>query len=175
MDKIRRSMAPPSGTKRERYGTRQLIEKVFLDPANAIGLKTSELVLKVQSTSGAGSKIPGPTIFQAARALVKKKVLEAKREGREFRFKLAEKQDTGAAPSSSEFSASSSPSPSEIPGPSAISTTHPDVILPREGLPGTSSPHRLDPGQILVLKHDEREVVTLTNVHGKVLIERHAL
>lgn len=168
-------MAPPSGTKRERYGTRQLIEKVFLDPANAIGLKTSELVSKVQSASGAGAKIPAPTIFQAARALVKKKVLEAKRDGREFRFKLAGKQDAETAPVSMERPHPSPPAQPVTGGPSSIATTQEDPALPKESLPMTSSPHRLDPGQILVLKHDEKEVVTLTNLHGKPVIERHPL
>src|SRR5579871_2965374 len=168
-------MAPPSGTKRERYGTRQLIEKVFLDPANAIGLKTSELVSKVQAASGAGSKIPGPTIFQAARALVKKKVLEAKREGREFKFRLAGKQDAEPASSSIPSPRPSSPAQPMTGGPSSISTTQEDFAQPKESLTMPPLPHRLDPGEILVLKHDEREVVTITNLHGKPVIERHPL
>lgn len=168
-------MTPPSESKRPRYGTRQLIEEIFRDPANAPGLKTSELVSKVQSASGAGSKIPGPTIFQAARALVRARVLEAKREGREFRFRLSGTQkaaaDVGSTPSHS------SESQADVTGPTGnlggVSRT--DEAPPPVSLPVSSLPHRLDPGQMLVLKHDEKEIVTLTNVHGRPVIERHQL
>lgn len=162
-------MAPSADGKRSRYGTRQLIEQVFRDSANAAGLRTSELVLKVQSASGAGSKIPGPTIFQAARALVRKKVLEAKRDGREFRFRLAGKPEAAAATSGAPRSDAAARAPSPVQVETAEEAPAPS------SLPVTSLPHRLDPGQMLVLKHDEKEIVTLTNVHGRPVIERHAL
>lgn len=168
-------MSPPSGTKRARYGTRQLIQKVFLDPANAAGLKTSELISRVQSASGAGSRIPGATIFQAARSLVKKKVLEAKRDGREFRFKMAAMLEPKSAPSPSEGQVSSAPLEAAGLGPVPVSAALSEEVRSPASLPVTSLPHRLDPGQMLVLKHDEKEIVTLTNVHGKAVIERHPL
>lgn len=168
-------MAPPSASKRPRYGTRKLVEQVFRNTENAIGLKTSELVAKVQSASGEGSKIPGATIFQAARTLVKRKVLEAKRDGREFRFKLAAK----IAPSAGE------PSPASVHGASKSDAASAElmaggvpsssaVVVPAPAV-GSSPAHCLDPGQMLVLRHDEKEVVILTNVHGKAVIERHPL
>jgi len=164
-------MAPTSGTKKARYGTRALIEQVFQDPGNGTGLKTSELVLKVQSASGAGSKIPAPTIFQAARALVKKKILEAKRDGREFRFRLAAHEGSNGARGQLEPRAASEPSGSLASALIAPSPAEPEAV--QGHLPVTSLPHRLDPGQMLVLKHDQNEIVTLTNVHGKPVIERH--
>lgn len=168
-------MAPPSGVKRPRYGTRRLIEQVFRDSANASGLRTSELVTRVQSASGEGSKIPGPTIFQAARALVRSRVLDAERDGREFRFKLAGKPVTTAMADSTE--ATSTPTRAEQPrpisGPSEIPKA--DEVRTAGTLPVSSLPHRLDPGQMLVLKHDEKEIVTLTNVHGRAVIEKHPL
>lgn len=168
-------MTPSSGTKRARYGTRRLIEQVFNDPSNSSGLKTSDLVLKVQSASGAGSKIPGPTIFQAARSLVKKKVLEAKRDGREFRFKLVGKPESAASPSLPDPSTSSAPTAIARPGQAPAPGLRLEEVQASASLPVTSLPHRLDPGQMLVLKHDETEIVTLTNVHGKAVIERHQL
>ena len=77
-------MTPPAGSKRTRYGTRQLVEQVLRGPDSRDGLKTSELASKVQLL--ASKKIPSSTVFQAARSLVNKRVLEAKRDGREYRF-----------------------------------------------------------------------------------------
>ncbi len=168
-------MAPPSGVKRPRYGTRQLIEQVFRDSGSATGLKTSELVSRVQSASGAGSKVPGPTIFQAARALVRGKVLEAERDGREFRFRLA--TPSGSSASEGPAEGPRAPSRSVATG-QASSTVEPlrmEEVTVSASLPVSSLPHRLDPGQMLVLKHDEKEIVTLTNVHGKAVIERHPI
>jgi hypothetical protein len=168
-------MVSPSGTKRARYGTRQLIENVFQDAANSTGLKTSELVSKVQSGSGEGSKIPGPTIFQAARALVKKKILETSRDGREYKFKLAGKRGQESGPTLIDTTRVPMPASEAIQGSTVVPPYRSDEARPQGSLPVSSLPHRLDPGQMLVLKHDEKEIVTLTNLHGKPVVERHSL
>ncbi len=172
-------MVPPSG-KRPRYGTKPFIQQVLGKPEFKDGLRTKELAVQVNQISD--KKIPLPTIFQAARSLVKAKTLAAKRDGREFRFTL-----TGAS-GSEQGPAISRParSPEPVISTGAVDRIEAPESLSRSGglmeaaasassLPPSTLPHRLDPGQMLVLRHSETEIVTLTNLHGKPVIERHTI
>lgn len=180
-------MAPPSG-KRTRYGTKQLIRQVLENPDSTNGLKTSELVSKVQGI--AGKKIPAATVFQAAKSLVKGRTLSSRRDGREFRFAFASikksepieitKAQTApemlaAPPSDLDTRISAAQATIEGPAPASVSRSGGFKGSADEFSIGSPFPHKLDPGQMLVLAHDEKTVVTLTNVHGRPQIERHSL
>ena len=173
-------MSPSTNSKRARYGTRQFIEQAFRGANAKAGLKTSELTARVQEL--AGKSIPGPTIFQAARSLVRAKVLETRRDGREFRFSLAgttaPESSRSPDPVSTAAAVQSIVAPSE---PNAAKADAPRIGMPAElalaetGGRSVALPHRLEPGQVLILKHDEDAIVTVSNVHGRPVVEKHRI
>lgn len=172
-------MAARTSGKRARYGTRQLVERVFQEPSSKGGLKTGELVSKVQELTD--RKIPGPTIFQAARTLVKKKTLESVRDGREYRFSLVRPMDA-IAPSPGAITAtlSGSAKGEQTTGPAGpvsvgLGGTEPVIGGPVTPTSLVTLPQKLEPGQVLVLSIDGKTAVTLANVHGKAVVEHHAL
>jgi hypothetical protein len=140
-----------AGAKRARYGTSSLIKRALGDSSGSKGLATSELVARVQDL--AGKKIPKGTVFQAAKSLVRRGAIKAVRQGREFRFTLSVGAPTATAASSEPMSAGT----------------------PEGALTAFTLPRTLDPGQVAILSHDGRTVVTLTNAHGKAQIERHPI
>ncbi len=92
-----------------------------------------------------GEKIAYQTIFQATKVPVREGQITRTKVGREYSFALTR-------------------------GPDASSETTPATASVVEGLP-----HRLDPGQVLVLRHDADSIVTVSNVHGLVKIEKHKI
>lgn len=178
----------PASSKRARYGTKKFIKQVLESPASKDGLKTSELVSKVQEL--AGKKIPSATVFQAAKSLVKERALASRRDGREFRFQVhaVEKaKETGFQvaeqarqaianlPPDAEVRLRAAKLALEGTASSELSKSGGFASRASEGVLGSSLPHKLDPGQVLVLGHDEKFVTTLTNVHGRPIVERHPI
>jgi hypothetical protein len=145
-----------ASTKRGRYGTKLIVERVL--GAAPSGLSTRQLVTEVRKIAGTG--IPYNTVFQAAKSLVKARTASSRRAGREYIFSSIQEHAEAGEPSvdrTKELAESSDGTGS----------------MPSE--PSVAFPHKLDPGQVLVLSHDGKSVVTLTNVHGKAQIERHPI
>ena len=119
------------------------------------GLSTSEVMALVRKTSG--TQIPEQSFRQALRTLARGKTVQTRRVGREKTYRLIarseEKPISPAVPPERRAPPSSSV-------PLEIDTTH----LP---------PHKLAVGEVLVLSVGETHVETATNVHGKVVLERH--
>ena len=150
---------PPSKSRRGRYGTKKLILDLLGESPG--GLNTGQLVTKVRAA--AGQKIPYPTVFQAAKSLVKERSLSSSRDGREYRFAATARTAKPIATEPETASSAAGLRSAGPPGPGAtLASAH----------PVDSFPHRLDLGQMLVLSHDGKTVVTLTNVHGRAQIER---
>jgi hypothetical protein len=147
---------PKASTTHARYGTKLLIQQA-LDGASG-GLPTRQLVTAVRKV--AGKFIPYNTVFQAAKSLVKAGTASSNRIGREYVFSSIENHRRAT-----EGSVDRTDEPTEAGSEVGVGPTQ----------PVTTFPHKLDPGQVLVLSHDGKTVVTLSNVHGKAQIERHAL
>lgn len=145
-----------------RHGTRALILKTF-DEAGGKKLSTATLVAGVRRLSG--TKTPEPTIRASLRTLLRKKVLQARRVGREKVYSLV-------AASSASPPKVATPTPSRPPAPQQAPVTEPQPY-PTPTPPTGSLPHRLAVGEALVLHISETHVETATNVHGKVVLERH--
>ena len=150
---------PASGV---RHGTRALILKTF-DEAGGKKLSTATLVEGVRRLSG--TKIPEPTIRASLRTLLGKKVLQARRVGRERIYSLV---PTSSASSPKVVT----PTVSEPPAPRPVPVIEPQPY-PMPTPQGAALPHRLAVGEALVLHISETHVETATNVHGKVVLERH--
>ncbi|MDG6913571.1 MAG: hypothetical protein JRN35_10915 [Nitrososphaerota archaeon] len=145
-----------------RHGTRALILKTF-DEAGGKKLSTATLVEGVRRLSG--SKIPEPTIRASLRTLLRQKVLQARRAGREKVYSLV--PASSASPPKAV-----TPTVSETPVSQPIPVIEPRPY-PVPTLPTSALPHKLAVGEALVLHVSETHVETATNVHGKVVLERH--
>lgn len=144
----RRSRPPVNG---KHYGTRNLILDTLKAPSASGGLSTSEIVSKVRKSSG--TPIPEQSFRQALRTLVRYKVVQGRRSGREKIYRI-----------SNPAAVSASPSPTV--GPKAPSVP---LAIDTTNLP----PHKLAVGEVLVLHVGETHVETVSNVYGKVVLERH--
>ena len=151
---------PP--TSRVHHGTRALILKTF-EEAGGKKLSTAALVEGVRHLSG--TKIPEPTIRASLRTLLRQKLLQARRAGREKVYSLA----SIAPPSPSKVT---TPTVSEPPAPQPAPVIEPQPY-PAPTPPTPALPHKLAVGEALVLHIGETHVETATNVHGKVVLERH--
>jgi hypothetical protein len=155
---------PP--VQRARHDTRAWILKAFDTAAKPEGLLTSEIKESVNRLSG--TRIPDFSVYSALRTMMKRKVVTARRRGRQFQFKL-----TGP-------SARSPPAPRATPAPEAApakaapappASTSP--IAPSAAELPSPTLHKLAPGEAVILHIGERHIETATNVHGKVVLERH--
>jgi hypothetical protein len=149
---------PRTASKRDRYGTKSLVEQALKGAPE--GVPTRQLVTTVRAA--AGKEIPYNTVFQAAKSLVKSGAATSERDGREYTFSL---RQTAAAPAQPSRAQTESLEMADD-GPCDCNCDCSDE---------PAFPQRLAPGEVLVLSHDEKTVVTLTNVHGKAQIERHSV
>ena len=145
-----------------RHGTRVLILKTF-DEAGSKKLSTASLMEEVRRLSG--TKIPEPTIRASLRRLLRQKVLQARRMGREKVYSLV-----SAAPASPPKVATLTVGETPSPQPALVIEAQP---YPAPTPPVAMLPHKLAVGEVLVLHVEESHVETVSNVHGKVVLERH--
>ena len=147
---------------RTRHGSRKLILKVFGSASESRPLTTSTIFSRVATL--AGTKIPEYSVRSALRTLVRRKVLRERRDGREKTYALA------SAPTSGRPVIEKAPAPSSEPSmPAEIA---PEVEVGGPILPAL--PHKLAVGESLILSVGVDYVESVTNVHGKLVVERHA-
>lgn len=154
-------MAPRrKGEVRQRHGTRRLILNVFAEAGASSSLATAAISEKV--SRAAGKMIPDFSIYSALRTLVRRKELRVTREGRENLYSIAVRRSQpprAAAPSlpvglgPERATRSASPAP---PAPTAPTPLH-----------------KLAIGEALILNVGEDHLEVVTNVHGKLIVERH--
>ena len=145
-----------------RHGTRALILKMF-DEGKGERRSTSTLMQGVRRLSG--TKIPEPTIRASLRTLLRQKVLRVRRVGKENVYSLASARPT-SQPKVAALAVRETPAPK--PAPVLEPQPYPAPTPPTPALP-----HKLAVGEALVLHIGETHVETATNVHGKVVLERH--
>jgi hypothetical protein len=115
-------------------------------------LSTSEIAKRISKARQ--KKFHKNSVYNALRLLVQRGRLVMHRDGREKSYQLP---GSPAAPASP---AGTTP---------AITTEH----APPPGVYASALPHKLALGEILVLSVDGRDVVTATNLHGRLVFERH--
>jgi hypothetical protein len=116
-------------------------------------LSTSKIAKRIGKLSN--KSFHKNSIYNALRILVRRGELSMVRRGRQKMYQLrqsvaAVKKRTTGRPTPRASSAESAPVPSML-------------------------PHKLGLGEILVIQIGPREVVTATNLHGKLTLERHPL
>lgn len=135
-------------------------------------MKTSEIQAKASKL--AGGDLPGYSVYQALRTLVKREVVAVKREGRELTYQLKERMPAkrgrpAAAPAMAPpTSAPPAASASVAAAPAAPAPPAPAVTTTALALVDT-----LSPGEIAILHVGETHIEAATNVHGKLVVEKH--
>lgn len=120
-------------------------------------LATSDIAKRIAKASQ--RKFHPNSVYHALRLLVRRGAIVATRSGHEKMYRIS--GPTRAVTRGTSRSVAATPVPaSPDPG-----TSTPAAVLP----------HKLALGEILVLSVTEGEVLTATNLHGRLVLERHPL
>jgi hypothetical protein len=165
------SKAKPA--KRTQHNPRKWITAA-LEGAGPDGLPTSQLMRRAASM--AGTKIPEFSIYSALRTLKKHKLVTSRRHGHELTFKLAKhsKADRTQAGQLAMAVRAETPAPeAPVSAPSSVAavTSEPSAIASTS--PAGATLHKLAVGEAVILHVGETHVETATNVHGKIVLEKH--
>jgi hypothetical protein len=133
-------------------------QKWILDELRAVGpsvrLSTSQIAKKVSKSRG--KTFHKNSVYNALRILVRRGTISVVRDGHE---KLYQASATGAGSPETSMPAA-------------------EAAMPVSGSPtptNDSFPHKLALGEILVVGVDGQHLVTATNLHGRLVLERHPL
>lgn len=125
-------------------------------------LSTSQITRRIEKASR--KSFHKNSVYKALRLLVNRRALSVIKSGREKLYQvLGSVRSTGT--------------PAVSPAKPAASSAKPAAaIAAREARSGTPMlPHKLALGEILVLSVGARDVLTATNLHGRLALERHRL
>ena len=135
-----------------RHGTRKWVLQVLGAPEAAAGLLTSRVMQGVARLSG--TRIPGYSVYQSLRTLVRQGAVVAQRKGREFSYRLASRaRGVRSTPATVPAGATLTPEP--------------------RGVGGSRVLHTLAVGEVAIVEIGKAHIETATNVHGRLVIERH--
>lgn len=154
--------------KRARHGARRWILKALEPTVDGAAMRTSELMRRASQLSG--TKLPGYSVYQALRTLIKNKAVAARREGRELTYRL-----TSATRRRTSAPAATPPAPAVAPTPRPpVTPAPPAPSAPVTPTVPTAAPvHTLAPGEVAILHIGESHVESATNVHGQLVLAKH--
>ena len=122
-------------------------------------LSTSQVAKRIRKASQ--RSFHKNSVYNALRILVGRGSIEAERDGHEKLYRALGSQSAREQPSSEARAARvASPSPSQSPALDSLAA---------------QLPHKLALGEILVISIGNGAVVTATNLHGQLVLERHPL
>ncbi len=146
-------------TKRPRHDTRNWVLKAIKSVDGSQPMRTAEIRKKVAQLSG--KRIPDYSLYQALRTLVRKKVLQARRVGREFSYQLVSVKQVARAPAT------------RPPARPPSNKVRPGRPLPKPDAEAGRELHKLAMGDIVILKIGDTFVEVATNLNGRLVLERH--
>jgi hypothetical protein len=133
-------------------------QKWILDELRAVGpsvrLSTAQIAKKVNKSRG--KTFHQNSVYNALRILVRRGSISVVRDGHEKLYQARAAAATGAATPAPRAGAVRPSAPAELPS-------------------SDSFPHKLALGEILVVGVDGAHLVTATNLHGRLVLERHPL
>jgi hypothetical protein len=148
-------MARGRGTgKKIRHDARNWIVKGLESGDRTMGMISSDLQARIRKLKGSG--IPKYSFYNAIRTLVRRQEVNMTRRGREMWLKLAG-STRGSAPVAA-----------AAPDGGAMESSAPAPAPVAAG-----SMHKLAPGEVTILDIGKSHIETATNVHGKLVLERH--
>jgi hypothetical protein len=145
-----------------RHGTRNFILEALETTQKSPAIATAAVIKAVRKL--AGKRIPEETIRSSLKTLVRQRVVKGRKSGHEKVYKLV-REEPRLAPSS--------PAPTSPPAP-LPPLPRPRVESAELAVSQPLLPHKLAVGEILILEIGPAHLETATNVHGKVVLERHA-
>jgi hypothetical protein len=141
------------------HGTRKWILKALQSSKGPDGMMTSEIKSSVNRLSG--MTIPAYSVYAALRTMLRRKMVIARRRGREYQFRLVSTMPANLS------------APTAQPQRSPAAPSAPARAVAAPVAPAPPVQHKLAPGEAVILHIGESHVETATNVHGKVVLERH--
>lgn len=130
-------------------------------------LATANIASRIAKASG--KKFHQNSVYNALRALVRRGEVVVTRKGVQKLYRIRDAVRPGPKPAAS-ASAPMAPVPTET----AAASAPAGAMMGSSSAPSTF-PHKLALGEVLVLEVASDGVVTATNLHGKVVIEKHPL
>jgi hypothetical protein len=167
--------ASSKASKRTQHNPRKWITAA-LQQGGSDGLSTSQIMKEASSLAGA--KIPDFSIYSALRTLKRSKVVASKRHGHQLVFKLVRPPEPASKPFvppsvaarvRARAPAESVPPAVESPAPSPPTA----ALIAPVTTPDSQPLHKLAVGEAVILRVGEEHVETATNVHGKIVLEKH--
>ena len=163
----------------KRHGTRAFLLQALEATRDGAALATGSLIRQVRKL--AGKRLPEETIRSSLKTLVRQRVVKGRKNGNEKFYKLV------AAPPAVGAATPSGRAPPPERGPlnelferhakeprHVVGWIDPKTESFRNIVVGEPTlPHKLAVGEILILEIGAAHVETATNVHGKVVLERH--
>lgn len=158
---------------RQRHSARKWIVKALESADASVRMKTSEIQAKASKL--AGEALPGYSVYQALRTLVKREVVAVKREGRELTYQLKERMPSkrGRPAAAPAVAAPASPPAAAPPMVAAAAPALPAPPAPAATTTALALVDTLSPGEIAILHVGETHIEAATNVHGKLVVEKH--
>ena len=163
----------------KRHGTRNFILGALQTTQGGPPIATAAIIKQVRKR--AGKRLPEETIRSSLKTLVRQRVVKGRKNGNEKFYKLvAAPPDAGAATPSR-----GTPPPERVPlnelferhakePRHVVGWIDPKTERFRNIVVGEPTlPHKLAVGEVLILEIGAAHVETATNVHGKVVLERH--
>jgi hypothetical protein len=129
-------------------------------------LSTSKIAKRIAKSSG--NKFHKNSVYLALRELAARGDIKATRVGLEKMYHVAKGPESGATHSPLAREAARVETPPQADR--ALQPTAPDY-----GVQAATLPHKLALGEILVLSIGNGHVLTATNLHGRLALERHPL
>jgi hypothetical protein len=157
----KRARAPP-----EPRGAKKWILAELRSLGPSASLSTSKIVKRIAKSSG--KKFHQNSVYLALRQLVGRGDIKATRVGLEKTYRIAM-----ALESSSKQSSRATEAAKVEPAPEGDAPMQPTPSDPR--VLAAMLPHKLALGEILVLSIGNGHVLTATNLHGRLALERHPL
>lgn len=166
-----KSKAQPE--KRTRHSARKWIIKALESADASVQMKTSEI--QARASKLAGEDLPGYSVYQALRTLVRREVVAVKREGRELTYQLKERMPAkrGRPSAASGMAPAASAPPAGAPIVAAAAPPAPAPPAPAVTTTALALVDTLSPGEIAILHIGETHVEAATNLHGKLVLEKH--
>ncbi len=162
----------------KRHGTRNFLLAALETTRSGPAIATAAIIRQVRKL--AGKRLPEETIRSSLKTLVRQRVVKGRKSGHEKVYKLATPNESGSeAPlPAAIFERRTSGSP--IPRDEIDLAVHKGLLLghlkahAEEASFSPPIPPKLAVGDVLILHVGETHVETATNVHGRVVLERHA-
>ncbi len=144
-----------------RHGTRDFILKTLEGTANGPALGTMAIIKEVRKL--AEKRIPEETVRSSLKTLVRQRLAKGRKHGHEKTYKLiaSAPPEAGAPPVQGSRALATRGEPR-----AEITAAELAVIQPL-------GPHKLAVGEILLITVGETHVESASNVHGKLVLEKH--